>query len=323
MDAEGLIETSSNGLPRLYGTLSASFHLESLVPEHSAVLGEVNAMIADWFGDRLRWSWSSVHAEVSPFRRDDLELVEGWPEGLRNPYQLADESTQETASWVASAASDHFGLMLHGAVERNAASPYQYRFYGELPEPGVGPVFRNISCLSVCVPLNWPLADFYGRVLAIAAKLPLRWGAAGLGYGAWEFDAENATRSAVFAHGRRYAGYDVGHDTGSLQDWAKQLRTVSWLTFLGARHVETLTAKQHLPQSTTLVEVTPLGGGLVLRAGERPEDCDLNRLRLAPSYVQVDQMVRPVRARVDVDFGEPWSESTTEKWLRRFEKRIY
>lgn len=323
MDADGLIETSGEGRPLLYGTLSAAFHLESLAPADSAALAHVNAEIEAWFGDRLRWTWSSVHAEVSPFRRDDLELVEGWPEGLRNPYRLDDESTQQTASWIASAASDHFGLMVHGAVERDLASPFQYRFYGELPDPGVGPVFRNVSTLSIAVPITWPLDDFRARVVSIAERLPLRWGAAGLGYGGWEFDAFNFTRSAVFAHARRFAGYDVPHDIGHLADWHERVRSVSWLTFLGGAFVKRLAAKGRAPKTDDLVEVTPLGDGLVLRAGARPEECDLNRLRLAPAYVRVDETIRPVRARSGIDFGDPWTESTSEKWLRRFEKRIY
>jgi hypothetical protein len=73
----------------------------------------------------------------------------------------------------------------------------------------------------------------------------------------------------------------------------------------------------------SIVDVQPLATGLLLRAGAQPEQCDLNRLKLAPSYVQADEMIRPIRAASGLDFKDPWDGASTERWLRRFEKRVY
>lgn len=319
----GLLAKNQLGVPRLWATLDASFHLESLEPSDRESLTRVVDLVADWFGDRLRWSWSSTHTEVSPHRRDDFDLVELYPEDLERKSAGGSPDDEALLEQLAAAPHDEFFVAMHGGVERNEASPFFFEFSSEILDPGQGKYFRNAPVVHLCVPLDWPLADFHEKIVQMASLLRLRWAVAGLGYGGWHYDAPTATFGAVHAHARRFAGFDVGCDSECIEVWQEEIRTVSWLTFLGPMMLAKLNQRGGTLDGRGLVDVRPLAAGVLLQAGAQPMSCDLNRLRLDPAYVRADEMVRPIRARKDVDFGKPWTQKTTEQWLRRFEKRIY
>lgn len=311
------IAQSRAGAPILYGALGAVFHLEALVAEDGERLARACDHVLDWLGPQLRWTWSSVHASVEPFAGDDLELVSAYPGGLVDAERNADPRAQRGASALAAAEIDRFGVHCHGGLERNVASPTSLRFYATAGAAGDDHLFPTRAMLAVTVPQSCDLGEFQDHALALASMLRLRWGAAGLSYGAWEHDRYGETRDAIYAHARRYPGYDVGQHATLMDTWHERVRTVSWLTFLGPALRARLGEGALVADDEVLL--ARVGDAVALRAGGRPEAGDANRRWVPPAYARVDRMIRPVRARSDVHFFAPWSERTTEAWLSRFE----
>ncbi len=318
MIAEPPLATSRAGAPILHGALGATFHLEALVPEDGERLERACGLLLAWFGASLRWTWSSQHAAVVPFAADALELVSAYPGQLVDDESHPDPRGQRGASALAAARYDRFGVACHGGADRNDASPFTLRFYATAGLPGDDRVFRTRAMLGFTVPQTCDLAEFQARVLGVAALLRLRWGAAGLTYGAWEHDRYGETRDAIYAHARRYPGYDHGQHATLMEAWHDRLRTVSWLTFLGpalAEHAQ----RGGAIVGDAVVGVGSAGEALVLRAGARPEAGDANWRHLPDAYARVDRLLRSVRASGGLHFLAPWSERTTEDWLARFE----
>ncbi len=319
MTAETPIATSQAGAPILYGALGAMLHLEALVPEDGERLGRACDRIFDWIGPSLRWTWSSVHSSVEPFAPDDLQLVSAYPGQLVDTESHAEPRAQRGASAMAAAQYDRFGVSCHGGVDRNVASPSSFRFYATASPPKEDRIFVTRAMLAFTVPRTCKPAEFQERVIDIASELRLRWGAAGLTYGAWEHDRYGETRDAIYAHARRYPGYDTGQHATLMNTWHERVRTVSWLTLLGPAMEDRIREGGELLEGDDQLEITRAGEALVLRAGERPEPGDSNRLEVPEAYAAVDRKIRPVRAASGVHFLAPWSERTTEAWLARFE----
>jgi hypothetical protein len=312
----------TSGIPIVYRALGVYFHLESLGPDDVPILDEVNALVLDWIGPALRFSLHSTWAMLEPFRPEDLDYIPGYASDLERPTDHDDDPDARDAEGTAAGFShDNFGLACHGGAEEHHASPYSYRFYSQVPEDWPAKLLPTRAMIRITVPLEWPLDDFAARACAIAGKLRLRWGAAGLTYSGWEVHWYNDVERTTYAHARRYTGYDVGEYVTLMDEWHRQIRTVSWLTFIGPALGKELSLSGN-GRSGRLVEVSRAGQNVLLRAGAQPEEGDINRLAIPPAYMEADAMVRPVRARERINFFESWTEATTTEWLTRFERRI-
>src|SRR5690606_36570642 len=99
------------------------------------------------------------------------------------------------ASAMTAAHYDKLGVACHGGPERNVASPWTVRFYSTTTsERGR---LRADAMLAATVPLDTPLGVLEELATGIASELRIRWGAAGLAYGAWELDRYGETRDAI------------------------------------------------------------------------------------------------------------------------------
>ncbi len=310
-----------DGSPILYAALSVMLHLEPLSPEDEGPLDEANTLAHEWLGEELRWTSLSSFAPVERFRPQDLDYVATYPSSLAPAPSTGDAAADDLAAGLQALSRDDYAVYCHGGASPTDASPWSYRFFSEIPKPAAGAPLSTCAMLRLTVPTSWPLDDFVARAKAIASKLRVRWGVAGLGYSAWEPDAWPEVRAAVFAHARRYPGFDVGEYPWFMAAWHDAIRTVSFLTFVGPSFLARLREGGVEPASDDRVQVEPLGDGVVIRAGARPEPGDLNRLRVPPSYVRADEIVRPLRAR-GLHFGAPWTEESTAAWLERFERRV-
>ncbi len=312
-----------DGFPTLCASFGVMFHLEPLTPDDQPGLEAVNAMVMDWFGGALNWTMMSVASTIEAFRPQDLEYISEYPSTLATPQLDVPPEVAVVGRRFGAAEHERFAVYTHGGSGENRASPYSYRFYADVLHPEkTAETFETASFIRVTVPVSCPPLEFRDRVLHIADKLRVRWGAAGHMYSGWELGWRRTYEQAVYSHARRFAGFDTGFYENHMERFHEQIRTVNWLTFLGPSFRERLAKVGVLPRSHGGVQVYSLGSGLVLQAGEVPAEGDVNRLGLPPAYLEADALVRPVRAAEGVHFGRPWTERTSEAWLRRFEKRL-
>jgi hypothetical protein len=153
---DGLLAKSA-GSPLLYAAHYAAFHLESLEIDDVGALEEVHQLLIDYIGTRLRWSWSTVHAEVEPFRPTLFEYASQHPLSLRNPHHDLHVSPEvrEVNAILDTRARDQIGFAAHGGSQRNHASPFSYRFFCKITGDS-GAIFPNASMLSFTVPHTAP-----------------------------------------------------------------------------------------------------------------------------------------------------------------------
>lgn len=305
--------------PVLFGALGAVFHLELLEPEDEPRLDEANAIALDWLGPRMAFTWSSSWNDIEPFRPRDLEYAACYPRSLAAPVVPGPPENAIMAANIVKASHAQHQVIVGGGAAPDEGSPFQYRFWAEIPEVDGSDRYRAYAVLQITVPDTWDLRDFYTRVTSIARCLRLRWGAAGFTYAMWEVMDHETPYSGVYAHARRFFGFDVADYIHTAMAWYRRIRTVSWLTFLGPALGDELATVRGPLVSSSLVDVSRVGDTTLLRAGPAPEPGDRNRMRVPPAYIEADMMVRPIRARDGMDFGGPWSEVTTRDWLCRFE----
>ncbi|MGK3983612.1 type VI immunity family protein [Sorangium sp. So ce136] len=312
------------GVPSAFAALSACFHLEALAEEDAGRLERAGEIVRAWIGAELRWSWLTFADEIAPFRPVDLEYMSTYCEDLEVP-QAADAGSQIVTSNLIKLGREDYGVTFKGGQTKVDASPWSFSFWAEIPEVDEGTVLRPLGVVALTVPTSVPLADFAARVHELAAVLRFRWATAGLGYATWNVQGWETSSNALYAHARRFPGFDVGYYHRNLEAFLNRIRTVSWLTYLGPQLTDALRRSGRSLSSSRLVAVGGAGaGGVVLRAGDRPEPGDVNRLNLPRSYVEADAMVRPLRASdpAGIVFLGPWDEAGVAAWLTRFEKRV-
>jgi hypothetical protein len=311
------------GLPILFPTLGVSFQLSSLEPSDVPALEAANEMILDWLGGSLKWTLNSTVKRIERFEPDDLSFASSYAEQLEIPRGREDPQEEEFVQLMAAATANEFGLYCHGGLRPNHGSPFSCAFYSEVIFIGGGPHFTTSTVLRITVPTDWPLDDFHRRVHALASVLRLRWGSAGFTYSGYAIDFWERVHEGIHAHARRHLGFDPGYYVSFMPAWYESLRTVNWLTFLGDElRTRVEKRKGGLPPPDALLGIYPAGPNLVLQAGAHPIVADVNRREHYGAYARADEIVRPVRARGGVHFLAPWSDATTERWLRRFERRI-
>jgi hypothetical protein len=300
-----------DGAPLAYACRGFAFHLEVLGLADGEGLAKACERIAAIHGDKLKWGYSSVHAEVERFAPDVLDLVSAFPAQMR----LKDPKLSAGALAMEAAHYDRFGVACHGGAKRNDGSPSTFRFFASVAP--ASPVLRADAMIAATFPASMPDEELASLATNVAADLRIRWGAAGLAFGAWELDRYGATRDALFAHARRHPGFDLGQHSTWMRAFHDRLRTVSWLTFVGPA----LAAKLSPPalKGDDIVTVTKKGETYVFQAGAAPASGDVNRDEFPHAYVEVDRRLREVRAE-GIHFYAPWTSASSERWLRRFEK---
>ncbi|WP_437603813.1 type VI immunity family protein [Sorangium sp. So ce590] len=314
----------ANRTPIVYGALGAVLHLEPLAAEDEARLDAVNDMVWDWIGPALTHVSLSCAERPEAVRRAHLDYISTHGANLGvPPVPGGGPEDQRISAHLVRLGRDEMSVVCSGSRDPFEASPYSYRFWaeiGDLPEGSDALHLTAHAVLHLTVPETWPLADFHARICAIAAKLRLRWGAAGYTFSDCEAQNYQAPAAAIYAHARRYWGYDVAEYVRLTEAFHRRIRTVSWLTWLGPSMLDELRAGGGLgaPRLSTW---TASGDGVLIQAGGAPERGDVNRRQVPPAYREVDALVRPLRAAggADLQFFAPWDERSIERWLRRFE----
>lgn len=317
-----IVHDTELNIPVLYPALGISLHLSALTPDDQPALERANALAMDLVGGRLEWTYNSAFPTMEPFRAEDLDYALGFTRLLDTRLDGLPPETHIGAINVRASLVQDFSVDCHGGKTSTHASPYQYRFFatiGDSPEPKERLPSR--ATLRITVPCTWPLDDFRARALELARTVPLRWGNAGLTYAGWEHNWYRQVGSGIFAHARRYPGFDCGKYASWMNEFHDGIRTVSWLTFVGPDLEKKLLTKAKAPASTDAVTVSREDKVLVLQAGAAPDPGDTNRLQVPRGYVQADAMLRPIRVAPPLNFHGAWDEQTTSDWLTRFERR--
>lgn len=313
------------GQPIAFGSLGAHFMLERLVPEDRERLAIVNEIVWEWLGGFLRNTWSSWRGNVCDVRRCDLDYISTYSEDLAVPLLPgANDSVQRMMANMYNRSRTDFFVGCNGGRTASSCSPFGYQFWAETPEVDASGCLHPYAVLSVAVPDTWPLEDFAAKVEQIAGALRIRWATAGFTYSTWGVSSPLEAGRFVANHAKRFPGFDVGYFHESMETWHEWLRTVSWQTYLGPAFVARAASRGVQLGSDGEIEVRPVGEGLLIQAGQRPERGDANRLRYPRSYVVADALLRPIRLgdAAGAFFGSPWSEAVVRRWLRRFELRV-
>ncbi|KYF70862.1 type VI immunity family protein [Sorangium cellulosum] len=309
------------GIPALYSTLGAVFHLERIEPADAGRIDCVNDLVWSWFGTRLRMTALSCAPGLEPTRRAHLDYIATYPSQLDAPV-VDDPATQLLANNCVKFGRNEYEVFCNGADDPRAASPFSLRFWAEIgPVSATDTRLPAYSVLHLTVPDTWPIDDFYQRVLAVGSALRLRWGAAGYSYSMWSVHQPALMERKSYAHARRHPGYDVARYVTMMEAFYARLRTVGWLTFLGEGMVDELARLGRPLAAVPGVTIVRAGDATVLRAGSSPARGDVNRLDIPAVYRAADALVRPLRARDGrgLNFLNPWNESAITEWLRRFE----
>jgi hypothetical protein len=214
---------------------------------------------------------------------------------------------------------------MKGGDDVETASPFTVAYWAEVTEVTVDAGYRALPVLSFTVPTGWGADAFAKLAQEVAGALRVRWGNVGYTYADWDIYGGNVAERAKVAHAKRFFGYDTGESVRCMDAFYARLRSVSWLTLVGS------TLASELPPGRTdeltrspLLRVSQAASGLVVQAGPAPNRCDINRLALAPEYVEADRLLRDIRAQTAA--GLLWigwaDEAEIERWLRRFEVRV-
>lgn len=306
-----------NGVPKVYSALGAFFHLEPIEPGDEARLDRVNDLVWDWFGERLRWTEAPFARGVPPFRRIDLDYISGYCRTL----ELPDGPEIDRAAAINfDFGRSGYSLDCGGGANESYASPYSYEFWSTFGGDPPGVRFQACSVLSLTVPDAWPHEDFAARITAIARELRLRWATAGLTYATWTVYEYQTAERAIFAHARRHWGYDVPEYLINTVRLLDEIRSINWLTFLGPALANRLRKEGKELVSAGPLEMSAAGDALRIRAGDRPEAGDINRLQIPAAYQAADALVRPVRSSGGTLFSGGWTRDQTEEWHQRFGK---
>ncbi|HEX6750881.1 MAG TPA: type VI immunity family protein [Longimicrobium sp.] len=150
------------------------------------------------------------------------------------------------------------------------------------------------------------------------------WGAvAGYGFDLpWGRECEMVAMPAMLRAALRFHGLLVRHRTQ--EDYAvKKLKSAGWLTFLDAELLGLVGGQDALEAAVDgLVEISPLRGGVLLKAGDRPPVGDVNRQEAdVRPLAAVNRAISEIRLQRWFShnlFSVP--AETSNDWLSRFDR---
>lgn len=153
---------------------------------------------------------------------------------------------------------------------------------------------------------------------ALATPFPFRYGTVGysLCWNRLSADRDNEVPKLIGPLLKRYPGFNLG-TPGELCD--QDIPPVNWLTLLGPELLGRLggIAKVRRALLEPQISVLPIGHGAFVRAGERPQLGDRNRLDDLPVYRKVGSALNTQRVHQPVRLKGIKDES--EAWLARFD----
>ncbi len=305
--------------PLLFPVLACYVQLEPAEPSDAARFEKTAELVLDWIGSELKWTHTTVFSCPEPFRATDFDYFVDHASATTPPEMTGDRETDEMLIRHQVLARLDFSMGSKGGLEDIHASPFSFAFHCDIPDDKHALALDLPTCLMVTVPVDWPLDDFGQRFRSLLGLLRVRWANAGYSYSGWDDDFYDEVHDGIYAHARRHPGFDVPEFVEQGVAFHENVRSVSWLTFVGPRLRPRLAPSPRLYHAT--VEET--ANGLLVQAGATPGAGDTNRRDFPSAYCEADAVVRRVRApgpSETVDFLHPWTVETTATWLHRFER---
>ncbi len=122
----------------------------------------------------------------------------------------------------------------------------------------------------------------------------------------------------------RYHGYDVSDNSDVRYAIGDRVRGARWITFLGPSLFSRLGPLPKMSKALGYdVELTGIGGGMMIRAGKEPELGDANKNIGTPLLREVARVLEPVtlfkeRSLVGDAFIKDFDDPFLDEWERRF-----
>jgi len=229
--------------------------------------------------------------------------------------------------------------LLRGWFARGGPSKGSYVLFFESGDQAEEPSDRAVD-------FSWVLGDGYVRLvlpaesavsdtegfaalaLELAAPVDFRWGSAGLSLNQYYGYSGSQEGSGLARIGDRMPGVDLGEPLSwsSMTKRGGGIKSVNWLTFLGAELIEKVTSA-HGGQSAFLaalggnVQVSALPHGLAIQAGAAPGFGDTTRGETLPEYQQVARALNSLKIPPNVlrNWDEIGGTENTRKWPNRFD----
>lgn len=224
-------------------------------------------------------------------------------------------------------ARSYIMLELKDGGDYNWAPKFKFEVWGNEPgSSGFGT--KDANLINMAFPPEWG-SDRADVMLEFVKELceifPYQSGHAGFCFQVSQYWRKEGQNSA-WATSMRHRGIDIfGHPNDKMAARHDGIKGINWLTILCQPFVDRLGGteklRRSLPQS---VEILAVKGGLLLKAGSRPQTGDTNRREFLPEYKAVYKVVAPLaeigysRSPALLAGNMANYEENTLAWRRRF-----
>lgn len=286
----------------------------------STRLAQVGLGLTVYLHDTLPWARGGAASLLGSF----LELAP--------PDRLWWWTTSTLEDWHRVSASGIGQLQQSLCNEMLPVPRHQFVFQlaDETSAPELGFLYREVDTArrkrTGVLEITFPPESDPGALLQIAFEIGHRW-PFWCAVGGHQMRCHPLERSTAYWWGYRFARRFRGLD---LQDSEQMAWNVdgglpgsSWLTLVGTPMAEKLGVDLDALRTrdfTHGASATPVGGGILLRAGDQPSIGDVNRFEHLDAYTEVALALAPWFLKEPPRYyGGFWDdESATNRWLRRF-----
>lgn len=273
-----------------------------------------------WLDDGLAWAREGAAAMLSSFLELPATRALRWYTG----------STLDAMSpWDDVAREKLLALLPIGFFETKPRHLMGFSVVDDVHAPRVAFRYREVdparSRACGVLELALPADDDPGNVFQLAMEVASRWpfwsGTAGL-TASWNRGRRVTALPAARAWCRRWVGVDLQDTERAAHAARRGLTGVGWITLLGRGFIEAHAVDyEDLAQRAWTHEVGVIAArhGLVVRAGEAPDACDLNQLSPPGAIAEVARALDPWLLAAPPTF-DGWKPKEAAAWLHRFAK---
>ncbi|MBI4241709.1 MAG: DUF3396 domain-containing protein [Candidatus Rokubacteria bacterium] len=246
-------------------------------------------------------------------------------ETMRKHAACTDRALKLLRQWLRTGAPkrDVICIEIKGGEHYASTSDFAFWVYGD--ERG-GSYERDAEMVRMCFPSAWGHQrsdEMLDLARDLCNHIPFRSGHAGYVLQTTRY-AREKSYTAAWKLARRHPGLDIENelrDRLAVRD--DGIKGVNWITMLCDEFVKRVGGRKKLDASLPKsMEVLPVQGGLVLKAGAEPSVGDVNRGDRVPLYRSVYRIVAPLQKPAIGRYGPfelPGDASEkTDAWLQRF-----